>query len=64
MVIGTIAAAVAGAALPVMIIIFGDMIDTFVDTENIELLVKKLSEYITYKGLNVSQVIKDKSLLL
>ncbi|XP_059173798.1 ATP-dependent translocase ABCB1-like isoform X1 [Physella acuta] len=64
MVIGTIAAAVAGAALPVMIIVFGDMIDTFVDTGNIELLVKELKEYVQYKGLNESQVIKNPSLLL
>ena len=42
MIIGTICAAANGTALPVMIIVFGEMIETFIDTGILDKFLDKI----------------------
>ncbi|XP_012936337.1 ATP-dependent translocase ABCB1 isoform X2 [Aplysia californica] len=64
MFVGSICAIINGAALPGMIIIFGEMIDMFVDTGALmTFLVERIPDFMNSTGLTVQEVFKDVSVL-
>ncbi|KAK7508463.1 hypothetical protein BaRGS_00000029 [Batillaria attramentaria] len=64
MIVGSLCAAVNGAALPAMIIVFGDMIDLFVDTGKLEVFLDDISVYLGTVGLTKAAVLENVNLLL
>ncbi|CAL1526271.1 unnamed protein product [Lymnaea stagnalis] len=64
MFVGTISAAVAGAALPVMMIVFGEMINLFVGSGSVIMLMEKIPAFMTFINLTQQQVIDTPLLLL
>ncbi|KAK0066802.1 ATP-dependent translocase ABCB1 isoform X7 [Biomphalaria pfeifferi] len=63
MLVGTFCAAAAGVALPGMIIIFGSMVDLFVNSGSIIKLMEKLEDYMNTVNLTQEQVLQNSSLL-
>lgn len=65
MILGTICAMVHGTAFPLMIIVFGEMIDLFVTSGKFEYVVDQLVALGTLAKLNLTseQVIEDPDLL-
>ena len=64
MVVGAIAAAANGAALPAMIIIFGEMIETFVDTGILADFLDDIPTFLANVSLTKDEIFKDVNLLL
>ncbi|RUS84570.1 hypothetical protein EGW08_007665 [Elysia chlorotica] len=64
MVLGSICAAANGTALPIMIIVFGEMIETFVDTGILDKFLDKIPAFLANVSLTEDQVFKDVNLLL
>ncbi|GFR64849.1 multidrug resistance protein 1 [Elysia marginata] len=64
MVFGSLCAAANGAALPVMIIVFGEMIETFVDTGVLDKFLDTIPEFLANVSLTEAQIFKDVNLLL
>ncbi|GFO24715.1 multidrug resistance protein 1 [Plakobranchus ocellatus] len=64
MVVGSICAAGNGAALPVMIIVFGEMIETFVDTGILDNFLDTVQDFLDNITLTQDEVFKDVNLLL
>ncbi|RUS84565.1 hypothetical protein EGW08_007660, partial [Elysia chlorotica] len=64
MVLGSIAAAANGAALPAMIIIFGEMIETFVDTGILSDFLDDIPGFLANASLTKDEIFKDVNLLL
>ncbi|XP_035829100.1 ATP-dependent translocase ABCB1 isoform X2 [Aplysia californica] len=64
MFVGSICAIANGAALPSMIVIFGEMIDLFVDTGKLENFLRyEIAAFMNSTGLTVEEVFKDVSIL-
>ncbi|XP_065930084.1 ATP-dependent translocase ABCB1 isoform X2 [Magallana gigas] len=64
MILGSICAMCHGASLPCMIIVFGSMIDTFVESKKFEYFLLSLnSTYLSSAGLTVNGIIKEPELL-
>ena len=65
MIIGTLAAMIHGSAFPLMIIVFGEMIDIFVISGEYALVVDTLQALgiLTNLGYTEDQVIKEPELL-
>ena len=56
MIFGSLFAMIHGAALPAMIIVFGDMTDLFVDSGKFQLLVDSISGFLPNLTLTTEQV--------
>ena len=57
MIIGSLCAAIHGASLPCMIIVFGSMIETFVDSKKFEFFLLSLnSTYLQSYGLSIEKL--------
>ncbi|XP_062617340.1 ATP-dependent translocase ABCB1-like isoform X1 [Saccostrea cucullata] len=64
MLLGSFCALCHGAALPCMIIVFGNMIDTFVESGKLQYFLQSLnSTYLQSQGLSVEGIIKDPKIL-
>ncbi|XP_056007799.1 ATP-dependent translocase ABCB1-like isoform X2 [Ostrea edulis] len=64
MFLGTFCALCHGAALPCMIIVFGEMIDTFVESGKLTIWLNSLnSTYLSSQGLSVESIVKDPKIL-
>ena len=65
MIAGTISAAIHGCAIPLMIVVFGEMIDLFVNSGEYEYQVDYMVglNILSAIGLTKSQVIEDPKLL-
>ena len=64
MVVGAIAAAIDGAALPAMIIVFGEMIETFVDTGILSDFLDEIPGFLANVSLTKEEIFKDVNVLL
>ena len=64
MIVGSICAAANGAALPSMIIVFGEMIETFVDTGILDKFLDTIPDFLANVSLTEDQIFKDVNLLL
>lgn len=64
MVLGSIMAAIHGIALPAMIIIFGEMIDIFVNNAQITGKVDLIKDYLASVNLTTGMVIADPTIIL
>ena len=58
MFVGSLCALINGAALPSMIVIFGEMIDLFVDTGKLELVLEDIANFLSSEGLTKDEVFK------
>ncbi|XP_062600445.1 ATP-dependent translocase ABCB1-like isoform X1 [Saccostrea cucullata] len=63
MIFGSICAVIHGAALPSMIIVFGDMTDTFVNSGIYYNWLLSISAYLTSVGITISQAVANPSIL-
>ena len=63
MIFGSIFAMANGAALPSMIIVFGDMIDMFVDTGIYSTFLDSISAFLASVNQTKSALLEDASLL-
>lgn len=63
MIVGTVCAAANGAALPVMIIVFGEMINLFTDTGKLTEFLDSIPEFLNVSNLTTDRVTKDPSLI-
>ena len=61
MLIGSLCAAANGAALPAMIIVFGDMIDMFVGTGKIAnfLALESVQQFLASVNLTIADILED-----
>ena len=59
MFVGSLCAIINGAALPSMIIVFGEMIDTFVDTGKLTLFLDSIAAFLTSEGLTKEEIVAD-----
>jgi hypothetical protein len=63
MVFGSFCAVCHGAALPSMIIVFGDMTDTFVNSGIYYNWLLSISAYLTSAGITIAQAVANPSIL-
>ncbi|GFO24716.1 multidrug resistance protein 1 [Plakobranchus ocellatus] len=64
MIVGSICAAANGASLPGMIIVFGEMIETFIDTGILADFLDTIEDFLANVTLTKDEVFKDVNLLL
>jgi hypothetical protein len=63
MIIGSLAAAANGTALPAMIIVFGDMIDLFVDTGKLTQFLLTITSFLNSKNLTMTEVLMNSRMM-
>lgn len=63
MFVGTVCAAINGAALPCMIVVFGGMIDLFTDTGKLKYFVEEITDFLNQTGITVEKIFKDTGIL-
>lgn len=63
MFVGTVCAAIDGAALPCMIVVFGGMIDLFTDTGKLKNFLEEIADFLNHTKITHEKLFKDTGIL-